>query len=440
MPNPFLQSLFKPVKSQPTKWTLAFLLLASTLILMGGAAVAPALPLIGESFPDASEMAVSLIITLPSLAIVFSGFFVGSLADRGGRLPVLSASLLIFTIAGVSGFFLNSLLAILAGRFILGIGIAGITVTTTALISDYYSGMTRTKVFGYQGASMGIGVLILETSGGFLAGISWRMAFLIYLIGLVILIGVLATMKEPIRQLRPLPPVTTEKDAATRGETTPKLSLKTAQEPTPVFEISLIYLTLFMSMVMFFLMPTKLPYLIIDILTSTGLLNAGGIFANPALLSGLFLGLMGCFTALVGLFYWRIAGQMHRTLILAITYLMLCVGFITLGFSDSLLMAGISVIIIGTANGLIVPTLLNWLMSVTPREIIGKVTGGYSVSLNMGQFLSSLVVVPVFAVVGTYANLYIAYSIPAALLGVFYIGGYLKTRVSSPKKPSPQRY
>ena len=40
-----------------------------------------------------------------------------------------------------------------------------------------------TRVLGYQAAAMGIGVLILEASGGLLAGISWRAAFLIYLIG-----------------------------------------------------------------------------------------------------------------------------------------------------------------------------------------------------------------------------------------------------------------
>lgn len=200
MQNPILHSVFKPTKFQPSRWTLAFLLLASMLILMGGAAVAPALPLISDSFPDASGALVAMIITLPSLAVAFTGIFVGGLSDRLGRLPVLTVSLLIFTIAGVSGSFLSSLPAILAGRFVLGIGIAGITTSTAALITDYYSDGTRAKVLGYQAAAMGLGVLVLETSGGLLAAISWRAAFLIYLIGLVILIGVLVTMREPVRE------------------------------------------------------------------------------------------------------------------------------------------------------------------------------------------------------------------------------------------------
>ena len=53
---------------RPTKLTLLTILLCSMLMLMGGAAVAPALPMINEVFPD-SDFLVSLIITLPSSAI-----------------------------------------------------------------------------------------------------------------------------------------------------------------------------------------------------------------------------------------------------------------------------------------------------------------------------------------------------------------------------------
>ena len=56
----------------PTKWTLLFLLLAAMLTLMGGAAVAPALPLISAVFSDSPEYLASMIITLPSLAVEWS--------------------------------------------------------------------------------------------------------------------------------------------------------------------------------------------------------------------------------------------------------------------------------------------------------------------------------------------------------------------------------
>lgn len=409
---------------------MVFLLLSSMLILMGGAAVAPALPLISEAFPDSSEAMVSLIITLPSLAIAFSGFFIGILSDRIGRIPVLAASLLIFTLAGVSGFFLSSLPVLLAGRVILGVGIAGITVTTSALITDYYTGITRARVLGYQAASMGAGVLILEISGGVLATISWRMSFLIYLIGLVILAGVLATMREP-----ETPPMMSQEQPVKAGT---NVSGKETGINTPVFEITLIYVTLFLSMVMFFLLPTKLPYLINDITEVAGFMQSGGIFTNQALLSGLLLGLMGLVSALSGIFYWRVTAKMHRFFVLLLSYFLLCTGFILLGLSGSLALAGVGVIIVGMANGLIIPTLLNWLMSVTPRPVIGKVMGGWSVFLNTGQFVSSLAVVPVFAFVGSYAGLFVSFGILGGILGAFYLAEYLKLKVSSTGNALPQ--
>ena len=158
---------------KPTKLTLVAILLSSMLILMGGAAVAPALPLIEVNFPG-QESLVSLIITLPSLAVAIVGYAIGVLADKLGKVRVLLTALAIFTVFGFAGYFMEgNIWMMLAVRFILGIGIAGITSTVTALIAEYYGGIQRVKVLSYQSAAMGIGVLILEFVGGTLAEFSW---------------------------------------------------------------------------------------------------------------------------------------------------------------------------------------------------------------------------------------------------------------------------
>ena len=384
----------------PTRWTLVFLLLSSMMILMGGAAVAPALPAISAAFPAASEALISLIITLPALAIVFSGFFIGAAVDKFGKVRILAISLAVFTFAGVSGFFLTSLPAILVGRIILGIGISGIVNTTTTLITDYYEGPSRVKVLGYQAAAMGIGVVILDTSGGILAGISWRLAFLIYLLGLFILIETLVTMKEPVR----------EKVNMTRDA--PK-------NKTPIGSIVLIYITLFLGMMLFFLMPTKFPYLIAEYIE------------NSSALSGILLGILGIFSAIVGTLYWRIAGRIHRMVNISLSFILLGAGYVLFGLSESMMIIVISVIIIGIGNGLLMPTVLSWLGVITPREIMGKVMGGYGVSLNLGQFLASIAAIPVIMISAGYGEMFLIFGVIAILLGVFYILGYLKVRNTS---------
>ena len=73
---------------RPTKVTLVAILLSSMLILMGGAAVAPALNDIKLAFPG-QDFLTSLIITLPSLAVALVGYAVGIAADRYGKVKVL---------------------------------------------------------------------------------------------------------------------------------------------------------------------------------------------------------------------------------------------------------------------------------------------------------------------------------------------------------------
>ena len=74
---------------EPGMGALATLVVAGMFLVMGAAAVSPALPAMGEAFPHASETAISLVITLPSLAVAISGLFMGALADRIGKARTL---------------------------------------------------------------------------------------------------------------------------------------------------------------------------------------------------------------------------------------------------------------------------------------------------------------------------------------------------------------
>jgi MFS family permease len=378
------------------------------MILMGGAAVAPALPFISEAFPDASDSVISLIITLPALAIALTGIFLGALSDKIGKIKVLIVSIAIFTIAGSSGYYLDNIYALLAGRFFLGIGIAGITCTTSSLIPCYYEGITRARVLGYQAAAMGFGVLVLEMSGGWLAGISWHAAFLIYLVGIVILAGVLLTMKEPV-----LPKIMRDKDESP------------VQFPTA--PLLMAYITLFLGNMLFFLMPVKFPYLIAT-------MDAARILGeNTALTSGLFLGIMGCASSLMGLAYGRIVWRFHRNTILTATFVFFGLGYCLLGLASSLVVVGIAVVCVGIAEGILMPTILTWIATITPKQFLGRASGGFSVSLNLGQFASTLAIVPVIAIASTYGVMFVTFGCAGFLLAVPFVFGTLKQKYALPE-------
>lgn len=125
--------------SFPIKATLLF---TSTLTVMSGATIAPSLPAMQNYFADVANSAllVCLVLTIPALFIAMEGLFAGQLVDRLGRKPLLISSTLIYGLAGASGFVLNSLVTILAGRALLGLAVAGIMTGVTTLIADYYTG------------------------------------------------------------------------------------------------------------------------------------------------------------------------------------------------------------------------------------------------------------------------------------------------------------
>lgn len=397
------EPFMKGKEFKPTKLSLISLLLASMLMLMGGAAVAPALPSISIAFPNASESLINLIITLPSLAIALTGLIIGALSDKVGKVKVLLFSLLLFAVAGITGYFLNDIYAILVGRFFVGIGIAGITSCCTALIAEYYTGMTRVKVLSYQSAAMGIGVLLLETTGGALAGISWRDPFLIYALGFFIFALALVSLKEPQRPER-------EMTEEIKSEETFNLKL--------VFAC---YATIFLTMIIFFALPSKLPYYLAEI-------NA------PSIMAGIFLGIQGICNALTSLSFRRISSAIERFRLLAIAFFLMGVGFALLYLPHSYVSITIAMIFTGVGVGLISPTVSTTLASQSVAKTSGKIMGGYSTALNLGQFAATLALVPILAYVGDYGGLFLVIGIIALLVGVVYTVVSLFTSKAHAKK------
>ena len=379
----------------PTKLTLLTILLCSMLMLMGGAAVAPALPLIEQVFPGQDTL-VSMIITIPSLAVAVVGFAMGALADRLGKVRVLATSLVVFTAAGAVGYLMEGgsdtqLYILLVFRFVVGIGIAGISSAVTALIAEYYTGMDRVRALSYQSAAMGVGVLILEYTGGVLAEFSWREPFLVYLIGVPILLMVLLTMREPQRE-----------DHGSMERITPERKANKRL-------LTICYITIFVAMTMAFLLPTKMPtYLQTELAVSTSV-------------TGLFLGVHGVTNACFSLMYRRFVQRISPFSIIAVGFLLLAIALLTLEVSESVASAVVMMIVAGAGLGMVCPAVSNTLAGETTASTSGKIMGGYSTCLNLGQFSISLISVPLFAAVGSsYPDLFGVMAVVAVVACIMF--------------------
>ena len=392
----------------PGKVTLLTILLSSMVILMGAAAVAPALQPIKLHFGE-SEFMVSLIVSLPSLSVAITGFGVGYLADRLGKVKVFFLALAIFTVTGAASFLLENFTLILVCRFLLGIGIAGISLTVTALIGEYYAGMQRAKVIGYQAAAIGVGTLVLETLGGSLADVGWNYPFLIYLVGIPIIVFGLISVRDP-----------------TRIQRGPAQSQPMQDKPADnggARKIAFCYAMVFLEMFLMFTVPMNFSYYIVEM-------------EQPFVMMGILLGLMGVAQAVFSILYTRRATKLSDRMAFSCAFLMMGFSLVML-YVPLLPLTFISMVIMGCSLGLLMPTVIARLSMLSTARTSGKVMGGYSVFLNLSNFITTLVFTPVLAVMGTYCNAYLAMGVLGLLIAVIlFISGFERSPIVMPKPAS----
>jgi MFS family permease len=376
--------------------TKATLLLASTLTVMAGATIAPSLPAMQDQFADVAnvELWVKLVLTLPALFIVIGSPITGVIVDRLGRKPLLLAAAILYGFAGGSGLILNSLFAILAGRALLGLAVAGVMVSATTLIADYYIGAARAAFMGLQAAFMGLGGVLFLSVGGSLASTNWRLPFLIYLLAWLLIPLILFCIYEPSRSISNIP-------SSQDGEVITDKSI-------PINLLVLIFSITVLSQIIFYLIPVQLPFYLRSLTNAT-----------PTE-SGMAIAFATLFSAFASLAYGRVRAKLDFVSILPIMFGFMGIGYTIIGLVSSYALVLLGLGFAGMGLGLLMPNMTVWVSAAVPDAVRGRALGGLSTSLFLGQFLSPIVSQPISAKLG----LGLTYSLAGGLLlalGILFI-------------------
>lgn len=355
------------------------LLLISSLTIMSGATIAPSLPAIEAHFAGSAnvEILTRLVLTLPALFIVICAPFAGGLADRFGRRPLLIAAALLYGLSGMSGIFGNSLVGLLIGRALLGVAVAGVMTTATALVGDYFSGPARDRFMGYQSAFVGVGGLIFLTGGGMLAEMHWRAPFAVYGLSLLLIPAVMAFIKEPVRA-----------QPSTHAASAPSGS------GTVWLAVMAVYAAAVINSVAFYLLPTQLPFH----------LNAMGI-GSPAV-AGLAIGVGNMVGAVVALSYDRLRARLGTTGVFGLAFGLTAIGYVLLGLAETLAPVLAAAGVVGLGLGMMMPNIAAAAMAAASPDIRGRIAGGMTASVFAGHFISPFVSQPMIAAFG-FANTYV---------------------------------
>lgn len=178
----------KRIKMKKGYAKMAAVLSVSTITILGSTAVSPALSGIKSAFPQMSDGWIEMILTLPTLLIIPSCLLCRYAISRMGQKNVLLMGIIIYLIGGLGSGLAPDFYMLLAFRGILGIGCGFITPMAQNLISSNFTGETKQKLTSYSASASYLMGIIASFLVGRLVGINWRMAFLIYLIALVVLV------------------------------------------------------------------------------------------------------------------------------------------------------------------------------------------------------------------------------------------------------------
>ena len=351
------------------------LLLAATLTVMANATISPALPGLESRFAEDphAEMLTRLLVPAPSLTVALCAPLAGLAADRFGRRGLLLAGMILFVITGSAGLFLPDLTTIFASRLALGVAVAMVMTSQTALIGDYFTGTARNALMGLQTSARNFGGLVFITLAGWLAATSPRLPFAVYAMAALFLPIVWAAIKE------------------TRGEAQSVNAAAAMGHPGHPAWIplttGLVLLQLATNMT-FFVVPTQLPFFFVSLGYEAASMTGAAL--ATVMLTG------GC----AALAYGRMKQRLGHAGSLALGYALLALGFALLpaGGEQVGIFAGAAVI--GAGYAIVTPNFIAIALALAPSHRRGLAGGILTTAIFLGQFCSPFLSIPAIDALG----------------------------------------
>ena len=347
----------------------ATVMMLTTLTILSGATIAPALPSIAGAFDHLrdAEFLSKTLLTLPAFVIAVLGPVSGWLIDRLGRLKLLLVGLVLYAFGGAAGYWLDDLYLILAGRGILGVGVAIVMTVTTTLVGDYFKGADRHRFLGIQGGFTLIGGIVFVGLGGVLADVDWRYPFLLYLVSLPLIAGVLTQLYEP-----PHEKVTLVRNDD--GELQPESYNKRL--------IGFIYAITFVYMLIFYIIPVQIPFLFEDL----------GIYSDTK--KGIAIVVGTASAAVTAFLYPRLRARLHYGRIYSVGFTFIAAGYALVSLASGFWSVIGALVVAGFGVGFLMPNANLWVLSIVPERSRGKALGLLTTALFLGQFGSPFFLQP----------------------------------------------
>lgn len=357
----------------------------SLLTVMAGAAVAPALDVIKTYFNSTNQILVQMIISIPSLFIVFTNIIFPKLCKKFKTKELVLSGLFLYIAGGCTAGLFDNIFIVLIFRALVGIGVGIIMPMSTGLISFYYTKDNQDKLMGYSSAMNQFGGVASTIISGVLASISWRASFLVYLIGLISIVLCLGYLPNE------------------------KIIRENEKKESGVFRSNYMFIVaIFLSMFTFFVYPS-----VFAIETAKNGIIPHNLVA--VIMAGLdFIAFFG------GLSFMHIKKRagIKTKYIAPVLFL---IGYIFLLVLNGFGGAIVGSALIGFANGLEIPFIISAASQNVGKTAATTIMPMISVSMYLAQFLTPIILSLISDIFIMSVNFHLPYFIAAAASGLLLV-------------------
>lgn len=368
-----------------SKKVIAAGLLIMSLTMSCNSSLSPILAEVGKSFPEASDSAIQIVLTLINLTTLPMMLIEPLLEPKMTKRDIAVLGTVLMLIGGFMPQFLNAQLWMLyAASVVIGAGLSLVVVVSSSLISDYFTGIDKSRMMGFQSIFVSIGgAIIAKGSGLFTAMAGWHRGYLVFLICIPIIIIVLLTVPkgEVVQQ--------TEKTKAGISG----------------------------SMVYFGVL-----CLITGIFVATFNTNIAMYIDRNGIGDASTAGTVSSIMQVVGIIGGLVLGntvKIFKRFTIGAAIILMAIGTAMVGFSTSFPVICVGAVIVGFGFAIRNPGAVTFAANMVPAAQASLAIAIVSATYNVGNFISAYIVNAMASVMGDdIANRFIISAIALAIIGI----------------------
>lgn len=374
------------METTKNKKVIAAGLLVMSLTMACNSALAPILAEVGKFFPDAGDSAIQIVLTLINLTTLPMMLIEPAFESKITKRDIALIGTILMLVGALVPQVLNSQLWMLyVASIIIGAGLSLVVVVSSSLISDYFTGIEKSRVMGFQSIFVSIGGTIIAKGSGMLTAMAgWKRGYLVFLICIPIVLIVALTVPKG--------------EAVKKEESGEKAGISG-------------------RMVYFGAL-----CLITGIFVATFNTNIAMYIDRKGIGDASTAGTVASIMQVIGILGGLVLGntvKLFKRFTIGASILMMAAGTAMVGFSTSLPVICVGAAVVGFGFAIRNPGAVTFAANMVPAAQASLAIAIVSATYNVGNFVSAYVVNPIANMMGDdIANRFIVSAVALVVIGV----------------------